>query len=793
MNPSALALRMGWLVAGLAVLGMGPLPSWGAEPRRANHDEAKVTAFTLPDCLQLQNGSPVTTPDRWFGERRPELLRLFEQNVYGRFPRAPRVSRWRVTREDAEAVGGIATRRDVVLELPEPGSELPTTIALRFTVYTPKVRSGPVPGFVGIHLFDTAKAFPSPAVARNPPTGKISKDLGGAVGRDILNRGYALASLDIQELAPDSATNYARGALRLLGELGPEGRDPQTSGALGVWAWGLVRALDYFSTTHDIDPSAVIAIGHSRMGKAALWAGANDARFAALIANGSGCGGAALSKRDFGETVGIITHAFPHWFCGTFATFSDEEERLPVDQHQLLALLAPRPVYLAGAEKDGWADPRGEYLSAVHAAPVFRLLGAPGIPSLQYPGLDQPIGTRVRFHLRRGGHDLTEYDWARFLEFADDEVRHPAIARRLASRRRLDASEALRQTDGWFQSASASVLAANVLSHQSPRGSWPKNTNTTTNPFRGKPSELHGTFDNGATLEELRFLARFQRIHGNAGFEPERITVLEAKGTTEVETPPAAGARTPAATEGQLTGSPDARAAVQRGLRHILEAQYPTGGWPQSYPPGPGYARHITFNDDTFVRILDFLREAPRDPDFAFLGPELLESCRVAVDRGIDCILRCQVRIEGTKTVWCAQHDSTTLEPRPARTFEPVSLSGAESARVLKFLMSLNSNRAEIEEAIRGGVAWFERSALHGIRVVRSNGDVSVVSDPSAPAIWARFYDLETGRPIFTGRDGVVRQNLAEIEKERRTGYSWYGTWGRDVAEAFLRWKRAHP
>jgi PelA/Pel-15E family pectate lyase len=741
--PRVRALIRAWVI--LATV----LSCLGATPRRANHDEAKVAPYVLPDPLRLEDGRRVASAQGWERDRRPELLRLFESQVYGRFPPAPKIFRWRVVREEAQAMDGLATRRDVVLDLPEPGSSEPSTPVLRFTVFIPNRVEQPVPAFVGVHLFDTSKPAPTPAVAWDPANTPTPENVGAEVGREILRRGYALASLDIQDLAPDSTNTNANGALRLLGlSPSPSGRAHDDPGALGAWAWGLVRALDYFSTDRAVDSNAVVVIGHSRMGKAALWAGANDPRFAAIIANGSGCGGAALSKRDFGETVGIITHAFPHWFCRQFATYTDHEERLPVDQHQLIALLAPRPVYLASAEKDSWADPKGEFLAAVHASPVFQLLGTEGLPPSPEPALDQPIGTRLRYHLRRGRHDLTEVDWARFLGFAEAEVRHPAIARRLASDRRLDAATALRQSDAWFASRSAAVLATNLLSHQSSHGSWPKNTNTAATPFTGDPAQRRGTFDNGATLGELRFLARFQRV----------------------------------------TGDEPARAALQRGLQHVLDAQYPSGGWPQSHPPGNGYARHITFNDDTMVRILEFLREVPRSPDFAFLEPARLERYQTAFNRGIDCILQCQVRVHGVLTVWCAQHDAITFEPRPARAFEPASLSGAESARVLRLLMDLKSDRPDIGQAIRAGAAWFARSALPDLRVVRSDGDVRVIAEPGAPLIWARFYDIQTNRPIFTGRDGVVRDSLAEIEHERRNGYAWYGTWGQDVARRFADW-----
>ncbi len=287
---------------------------------------------------------------------------------------------------------------------------------LNVTLYAPKGASG-APAFVGMHLFDTKAEHPVPGKPLELDVGE--KLPGSALMEAILARGYAVATLDAADFCPDDKERFREGVLSHFfpGKSGPPG--PEDPGAIATWAWGLSRALDYLQTDPAIDGRRVAVIGHSRMGKTALWAGAEDPRFAIVISNDSGCGGAALDRRNYGETIERITRVFPHWFCANYAAYAGREDKLPVDQHELIALSAPRPVYVASASEDRWADPRGEFLSAHGAEPVYRLLGKKGLGTDEPPPVGKAIGATIGYHLRPGKHALTDYDWLRYLDFAD--------------------------------------------------------------------------------------------------------------------------------------------------------------------------------------------------------------------------------------------------------------------------------------------------------------------------------------------------------------------------------------
>jgi hypothetical protein len=387
--------------------------SLAAEDEKFNYDEAKVPPYTLPDLLKMQDGRPVTSVKMWQTSRRPELMGQFRSQVYGQRPPKPEGITYEVTESTPAYLHGKGTRKDVRVLAPGPQGKVQL---LAFTLFTPKAAK-PVPAFLGIHLFDTKSEAPIPG---NVLEADVGRPLPGTALLDtILDRGYAIATIDPDNLCPDNKDTYRQGALNYLypersGEPGAE--EP---GAIAVWAWGLSRALDYLETDPAIDGKRVAAIGHSRRGKTALWAGAEDERFAIVISNDSGCGGAALSRRIFGETVNRINHAFPHWFCGNFKQYNNREDALPVDQHELIALVAPRPVYVGSAVDDGWADPKGEFLAAVGAEPVYKLFGQGGLGTGEQPPLNKSVGDAIGYHIRSGKHALTDFDWLLYLDFAD--------------------------------------------------------------------------------------------------------------------------------------------------------------------------------------------------------------------------------------------------------------------------------------------------------------------------------------------------------------------------------------
>jgi PelA/Pel-15E family pectate lyase len=328
----------------------------------------------------------------------------------------------------------------------------------------------------------------------------------------------------------------------------------------------------------------------------------------------------------------------------------------------------------------------------------------------------------------------------------------------IAGLARAETRDYLDKPDAWFASDEAKQVGANILSFQSELGGWPKNVDTTAGPHEGDRKDLAPTYDNRATTDELRVLARLYAATNDASY----------------------------------------RAAFERGLDYVLQGQYANGGWPQFHPPGKEYHRHITFNDDAMARLMVFVREVATTKGYAFVDAARRTGASTAFDRGIGCILKCQIEVDGKLTAWCAQHDEIDFRPRPARTFELATLSGSESVGLTRLLMSLDDPSPEVVRAVEASVAWLETVKRTGIRVIEVKDEKApkgvnrvVVADPDAPPLWARFYDLETNQPLFADRDGVPKHALADIGYERRNGYAWYGTWPQKLLGVeYPAWKK---
>ena len=418
----------------LAVCGAGALSA--ADTPQPNYNEALVPVYTLPDPLVGSDGRRVESARDWRERRRPEILELFSREVYGRTPVYRGTPRIEVLEVDPGALGGVATRKQLAV-FPLGDRSGPRFDLL---LYLPNHATKPAPAFLGLNFNGNHSVHADPGILlssrwiRTAPDGGVVDNRATEAARGtassrwpverILARGYGLATLYCGDLEPDHAQGWKDG---IRAALSPQGAEtvwaPDAWGAIGAWAWGLSRALDALEQDPEVDGGRVAMLGHSRLGKTALWAGAQDERFAIVISNNSGEGGAALARRRFGETTAVINRAFPHWFCGRFKDYGGRADDLPVDQHMLIALMAPRPVYVASAEEDRWADPRGEFLAAYHASPVYALLGRTGIESAEMPAANHPVGDTVGYHLRSGGHDVTAYDWERYLDFADRHLR----------------------------------------------------------------------------------------------------------------------------------------------------------------------------------------------------------------------------------------------------------------------------------------------------------------------------------------------------------------------------------
>jgi hypothetical protein len=403
----------------------------------ATTDETQVPPFTLPDPLVMADGPRITTAAQW-AKHRPDLLELMRREMYGQAPARPAKMRFEVFDRDPRALEGKATREQVTVfftgEAAGPKMDL--------LIYRPNGLTKPAPAILGLNFWGNHAIHRDPGIrittnwmesGRNPYVDlagvkdhAATEACRGVNARQwpvekILAHGYALVTAYRGDIARDDGQEaFHGGVFPAFPELLNQG---DNFALVGAWAWALSRALDYLETNPAIDARRVAVFGWSRLGKASLWAGASDERFALVIAHESGAGGAALSKRLYGEDVERLNRVFPHWYCANFRKYSAHEDQLPFDQHEVIALVAPRPVYIGSAVDDTGADPRGEFLAAKAAEPVYRLFGDYGLPAESWPAPNAPAHGRIAYHLRPGNHDVTEYDWEQYLAFADQNWR----------------------------------------------------------------------------------------------------------------------------------------------------------------------------------------------------------------------------------------------------------------------------------------------------------------------------------------------------------------------------------
>lgn len=394
--------------------------------KNPNYDEAKVPQYTLPDVLTCEDGSKVTTVKEWEKKRRPEILEWFSANVYGRTPQEKIKVSYETLSENPNDMGGKATSKQVKFIFSNGKKNIEAIMLL----YIPNQVKGKVPVFVGYNFkgnhsttldttvlysvnFPLVKAPDHRDWKRGVQMSRWSYDL-------IIDRGYAIATMFYQDIFPDVPGLKEHSIVSLFSDYDPDSTAQDEWQAIGAWAWGSSRIVDYLEKKEKrLNTNQIAIMGHSRQGKAALWAGALDPRFKVVISNDSGCGGAALSMREYGERLEHVTSIKPAWFCPAYNRYILKESTLPYDQHELLALIAPRHLYVASAVEDRWADPKGEFLATYYAGPVFELYGKKSLGTDIMPELNQPIMQDVGYHIRTGIHDVTEYDWKCFLDFAD--------------------------------------------------------------------------------------------------------------------------------------------------------------------------------------------------------------------------------------------------------------------------------------------------------------------------------------------------------------------------------------
>ena len=375
----------------------------------SNYDEAKVAPYTLPDPLVLANGKPVRDRQTWIKERRPEILRMYETEIYGRLPAKTPAVKWEVTETDAHARDGAAVMKKITGTV---GSG-PDAPEIKLTLYTPATATKPVPVILLVNF------------GGGPPPPPTAQGRGGAgfpsdppVAAEIISRGWGYATVGYADIQPDRLNTFTQGVIGRTLAPGQEAPAPDEWGTISAWSWGVSRMIDYFETDKSVNAKQVALFGHSRLGKTALWATAKDERIAAAFSSCSGEMGAALARRDWGETVDDMAQNFPWQFAGNLQKWPGRWNEMPVDAHMLIALSAPRPVFISGGTADQWADPVGMFKAAVAAGPVYRLLGKKDLGVTELPPLDTPVTSGdLGWHYHTGGHTATPADWKAFLDF----------------------------------------------------------------------------------------------------------------------------------------------------------------------------------------------------------------------------------------------------------------------------------------------------------------------------------------------------------------------------------------
>jgi len=413
----------------LIVITFLTFPDIYAQRKDVISDESKVPEYQLPDVLTRFNGGKVKSAKAWFKKQRPEILKIYTNEVYGKVPGDLQISDVKVWETSEHTVNDRAIRKQLSLFFKKGDRNLEVNVLM----YLPKSNKK-VPVFLAYNFTGNHAVYNDPNIRlteswvnNDPSVGIINNQVteqsrATASNRwpvdEIINSGYGLVTVYYGDIDPDK-NDFSDGIHPFFYQQNQSKPRFNEWGSIAAWAWGLSKVMDYLEKDSLVDSKKVAVLGHSRLGKAALWAGANDQRFGMVISNESGCGGAALFRRQFGETIQIINSSFPHWFCDNFLKYGDNEELLSVDQHMLLALIAPRPLYVASAEGDKWSDPRGEFLSAKYASVVYELLGFEGLPVKEMPEVNHPVMGTIGYHIRSGKHDLTLYDWTQYIHFAD--------------------------------------------------------------------------------------------------------------------------------------------------------------------------------------------------------------------------------------------------------------------------------------------------------------------------------------------------------------------------------------